>query len=134
MSARTYRLILGTLLLTFLYFNLTDLIFTLIAIVLIEGATNLRIEKLITTARHAIGTYAPSTADTASGPATTGYSFNFEAERAWRLIIGLMLLITYVLFRSSLWFFPWFMGFAILGAGVSDVCPMLIGVKWCGFK
>ena len=26
------------------------------------------------------------------------------------------------------------MGFAILGAGVSGVCPILLGTKWVGFR
>ncbi|MHB1941831.1 MAG: YgaP-like transmembrane domain [Acidiferrobacteraceae bacterium] len=134
MSVRAYRFMLGTLLLTFLYFNLTDLIFALIAIVLIEGATNLRIDQLINAALRAIATRTPSTRNTTSDPVTSGYRFNFEAERAWRLLVGLVLLLSYALLHNPLWFFPWFMGFGILGAGISGVCPMLIGIKWCGFK
>ena len=33
-----------------------------------------------------------------------------------------------------IWLIPWFMGFAIMGAGVSGVCPGLLLMRWVGFK
>jgi hypothetical protein len=45
-----------------------------------------------------------------------------------------MLIVTVYVFSESLWFFPWFMGFAIFGAGLSGVCPVLISLKLLGFR
>jgi hypothetical protein len=49
-----------------------------------------------------------------------------------------MLVSAYVLLHEYdidvLWFFPWFMGFAIMGAGASGICPVLLGLRWAGFK
>src|SRR5512139_3697323 len=126
MSDRAYRLILGTLLLVSLYFEIGYLMHFLIGLLFFEGATNLRMPFLLRKLQR------ESAADSNPPPVQLKTRFNLEAERAWRLIVGLMLLITYVLFYDKMWFFPWFMGFAIFGAGASGVCPVLIGVKWAG--
>ncbi len=128
MSDRTYRLILGMLLLISLYFEISYLMYCLIGLLLLEGATNLRVPLLLRRLQGASAT------DSNLAPFQQKNRFNFEAERAWRLIVGLMLLITYVLFYDTMWFFPWFMGFTIFGAGASGVCPVLIGVKWAGCR
>jgi hypothetical protein len=128
MSDRTYRLILGILLLVSLYFDISYLMYFLIGMLFFEGITNLRTPLLL---RKRQGV---SSADSNLAPFHHNCRFSFEAERAWRLIVGLMLFITYVLFYDVLWFFPWFMGFAIFGAGASGVCPVLIGVKWAGCR
>lgn len=128
MSNRTYRLILGTLLLVSLYFEISFLMYFLIGMLFFEGATNLRLPLLLSKLQ------GESAENSGPLPSQANNRFNLEAERAWRLIVGLMLLITYVFFYDKLWFFPWFMGFAILGAGASGVCPVLIGVKWAGCR
>jgi hypothetical protein len=126
MSDRTYRLIFGGLMLVSLYFEISTLMYFLIGILFFEGVTNLRVPLVLNKLQGA------SVADSHLAPIEHNCRFDFEAERAWRLIVSLMLLITYVLFYDMLWFFPWFMGFAIFGAGASGVCPVLIGVKWAG--
>ncbi len=64
--------------------------------------------------------------------------FDFEAPRAWRITVAVMLGGSFLLLKEHnievLWFFPWFMGFAIMGAGASGVCPMLLFLRWAGFK
>lgn len=132
MSERFFRLIVGTLLLAFLYFELASAIPVLIAILLFEGATNYRIPMLVTRMRQ---TDEASFGDSSElMPNTQVARFGFEAERAWRLAVALMLAITVYVFNEQLWFFPWFMGFAIFGAGLSGVCPVLISLKLLGFR
>ncbi|NDP48348.1 MAG: DUF2892 domain-containing protein [Sulfuriferula multivorans] len=128
MSDRTYRLILGALLLVTLYFDIAYLMYFLIGLLFFEGVTNLRLPLLLRQPQE------ESAAVCNLEPIEHTSRFRLEAERAWRLIVGLMLLVTYVLFYDLLWFFPWFMGFAIFGAGASGVCPVLIGVKWTGCR
>jgi hypothetical protein len=64
--------------------------------------------------------------------------FNFEAFRALRLTLAVVLLASYMIVHEYnieiLWFFPWFLGFAVLGAGVSGVCPVYLAIRWLGFK
>jgi hypothetical protein len=48
-------------------------------------------------------------------------------------VVGGLLAITFY-FYEQLWFFPWFMGFAIFGSGISNVCPVLLVIRWAGFK
>ncbi len=132
MSNRTYRLVFGALLLIALYFEFSYLMYALIAILTFEGITNWRIPLLIQKMRSNPAAIAKS--DHTPAPVNQKYLFNFEAERAWRLVVALMLFTTYVLFYDKLWFLPWFMGFAIFGAGVSSVCPVLIAIKWAGCR
>ena len=127
MTNRMYRLLVGVIILTGLYFELPMVMYVLIGVVLFEGVTNLRI-PIIT--QKLSGHAAVEKPD--------GFQFkvrfNFDAERAWRLILGGVLLVVYVLFYDKLWFIAWFMGFAILGAGLSGVCPLFISLKWAGFR
>jgi hypothetical protein len=131
LNDRTFRLIFGALLLLALYFDLNYVMYSLIGILLLEGITNWRITLIIRKIRG-IRTIDESSDNLA--PIQHKYRFNFEAERAWRLFAASMLVITYVLFYDLLWFFPWFMGFAIFGAGISGVCPVLTGIKWIGCR
>ena len=132
MNDRMYRLIIGALLLVSLYFDLDYLMYSLIALLFFEGVTNWRIPLVIQRVRG--GALSDISADSQLAPVQRMHRFNFEAERAWRLVVALLLLVTYVFFYTTLWFFPWFMGFAIFGAGVSGVCPVLIAIKWAGCR
>jgi hypothetical protein len=130
MSNRIYRLLVGMILLVGLYFELPWLIYALIAVVLFEGVTNWRIPMLVSRLRYG------NDGDPDEG--NLGLPFesriNFDAERAWRLVLGVVLLVVYVLYFEQLWFFAWFMAFAILGAGLSGVCPLFVSLKWAGFR
>lgn len=126
MTDRTYRLIFGSLMLIFLYFNLTYLVFILIGIMIIEGITNLRISLMISRLRG-----LPPAIDS---HANTNCKINIEAERIWRLIIGLVFLVTYAFLPEILWFVPWFLAFVIFGAGASDVCPGLAALRKAGLR
>jgi len=130
MSNRIYRLLYGASLLIALYFDLTVIIYLLIGMAIIEAVTNLRIPKLVSRLRYG------NDGDPMEG--TLGIDFNirtsFEAERGWRLSVAAMLAISVFVFPETLWFFPWFMGFAVFGAGLSGVCPMFLLLKWLGLK
>jgi hypothetical protein len=130
MSNRIYRLIVGIVLLIGLYFNLPIVIYSLIGVLLFEGITNLRIPVVL----DKIGISKPD--DMREG--TIGLQFktrtNFEAERVWRLLLALVLIVVYVMYYDVAWALAWFMAIAIVGAGLSGVCPMFITLKWLGFK
>lgn len=134
MTHRIYRLVIGVLLLTFLYFDLDYLMLALIAMLLLEGVTNVRIPRLISRFRNLLGARGKPAWEVIPAPAAACSRFGFDSERVMSLLMGLILLLSYVVFYDELWFFPWFLGFALLGSGVSGICPMLIAFKWLGFK
>ena len=130
MSNRIYRLLFGAMLLLALYFDLYPLLYALIGLSVFEALTDIRIPGLISRIRY--GTEG----DPLEG--SLGIHFvqrcNFEAERGWRLTVAALLAISIFVLPEALWFLPWFMGFAILGAGVSGVCPMFLALKWAGLR
>lgn len=130
MSNRLYRLLYGAALLVALYFDLTVIIYLLIGLAIIEAVTNLRIPKVVSRLRYG------NNGDPMEG--TLGIDFtirtSFEAERGWRLTVAAMLALSVFVFPDTLWFIPWFMGFAVFGAGISGVCPMFLFLKWLGLK
>jgi len=130
MSNRFYRLLFGAILLVALYFELNSISYALIGLAIFEAITNLRIPKVVS--RKRFGN------DGDPGEGCLGIQFaqrtGFEAERGWRLTVAAGLAVSLFAYPDRLWFFPWFMGFAILGAGISGVCPMFLLLKWTGLK
>ena len=129
MTERTFRIILGAVLLAALYFDWRPVIYGYILVLTFEGITNWRIPTLVSRLQ---GNPAAGSACTLS-PGDQA-RFNFEAERALRLAVAAFLVVSYVLFNKELWFFPWFIGFALFGAGLSGICPMVMGFRWTGFR
>ncbi|HKJ09623.1 MAG TPA: hypothetical protein VKA76_11115 [Gammaproteobacteria bacterium] len=136
MSERIFRLIIGTTLLVCLYLEprpgAKALLFGLLAVMIFEGITNWRVPILVSRLRYGAGADVPDDGELAVHAAAPW--IRFDAERAWRLVVAAMLVFTLFAFPEQLWFFPWFMGFAILGAGLSGVCPVLISLKLIGFR
>jgi len=130
MSNRLYRLLFGLLLLIALYFDAYPLIYTLVGVAVFEAITNLRAPLLVSRLR---GTDASDTTEGSLG-ITFHTRTDFEAERGWRLLVAAMLALSVFVFPEQLWLFSWFMGFAILGAGISGVCPMFLALKWVGLR
>ena len=130
MSERIFRIILGSILLVALYFDLRLVIYGFIIVILFEGITNWRVPLLVSRLQS-----APSGVNSDCGLSPGDRArINFEAERALRLAVAAFLIISYVVFSKELWFFPWFIGFALFGAGLSGICPMVMGFRWLGFR
>lgn len=131
MSNRLYRLIVGLVIIISLYLEQPNIIYLLVTIVLFEGITNLRIPRILSNLPFG------QAVDPDEGNLAISFKsrYEFEAERAWRIIVASVLLAAYLLpFHEAIWFIPWFMGFTIIGAGASGVCPMFLTLKWAGFK
>lgn len=129
MTERTFRIILGAILLAALYFDWHLVIYGYIVVLTFEGITNWRIPTLLSRLQG----NSTAGSDCALSPGDKA-RINFEAERALRLAVAAFLVITYVVFSTELWFFPWFIGFALFGAGLSGICPMVMGFRWAGFR
>lgn len=134
MTDRTYRTLVGLALLTGLVLDSPQLIYVLVAVMFFEGITNQRVPKIVCKFRNCVAIRNNQAAVIYTPEITTGESrFAVESERVWRLVVGSLLFFTFY-FYDQLWFFPWFMGFAIFGAGLSGVCPVLLAIRWAGFK
>ena len=131
MSERVFLFVVGAVILTSLYFEQNMMIYALCLWLLFEGITGL----LLTRLSHKL---IPITEPVGLTTFQTKQRFNFEALRATRIVIAFFLGSSFFLLNEygfeMLWFFPWFMGFAILGAGVSAVCPIMLIIKWIGFR
>jgi hypothetical protein len=131
MSERVYLFLVGCIILAALYFELDGLMYALLILLAFEGITDIRLTTLLQDLRKrrlAIGlvTFGSRT------------RFGIDVMRAWRLVLCAVLSTSFILVNQYgvdvIWFFPWFMGFAILGAGASGVCPMALALKWLGFR
>ena len=126
MTDRLYRLIYGSIMLIALYFNIQNLVYFLIGLMIFEGVTNWRVPLVVNKLR---GISPDMDINVKSN-----CRIKVEAERLWRFLIGVSFLLTYVFFQEQLWFVPWFLAFVIFGAGASDVCPGLLVFKKIGCK
>jgi hypothetical protein len=129
MTERTFRIILGAILLVALYFDWRLVIYGYIVVLAFEGVTNWRIPTLVSRLQG-----DPAAGSVCALSPGDQARINFEAERALRLVVAAFLVVSYILFNKELWFFPWFIGFALFGAGLSGICPMVMGFRWAGFR
>lgn len=132
MTERSFRIILGALLLVALYFDLAYVVWGIIGLLIFQGITNWRIPILVSRLRYGPGVRVNRCcSNNADHPLTR---INFEGERALCLVVGLMLMPTYGPWNAQLWVVPWFIGFALFGAGLSGLCPMVLGLRKLGFR
>lgn len=131
MSERIFMFFVGALILFALYFEINILIYILCLWLLFEAMTDIRLTTLSQKLIHR--SVPPGLTTFRTNP-----RFSFDAFRMWRITVAIMLGGSFLLLHEKnievVWFFPWFMGFAILGAGVSCVCPVLLFIRWIGFK
>jgi hypothetical protein len=128
MTERTFRLLLGVTLLIILFIDRNDLLYVYISIITFEGLTNWRIPSLISKLRH-----GPAYLEFPAN-APRNHKYTFEAERSFRLVIACSLLFSCFIFPKTLWYFPWFVGFALSMAGITGICPISISFKKLGFR
>jgi len=131
MSDRSYLFLLGLYILSALYMDMDLMIYVLVGVMLFEGITDITLTGITQKIRKV--KLDPGLLRYESTP-----RFNFEAIRALRIFFAFMMITAYTAVHEydveMLWFLPWFFGFALLGAGVSGVCPVVLGMKWLGFK
>lgn len=128
MSERVFRFILGAVLILLLYLKQEQAIYIYIGILLFEGITNLRIPMLVSRLRYGKNYTPAATADDCES------RFPVDAERVLRLMVAAFLILTYAIFRDQVWIFPWFIGFMLFMAGMTNICPMVMGLRWVGFR
>ncbi len=127
MTERGFRIILGLWLIVGLYFNSVEIIYALIAMLILEGVTNCNVPLLVCKVRF--GAKHPGCEKKL---ATSKISF--EAERALRFIVVLFISLPFIPGLEFLWWLPWFIGFALIGAGFSGICPLVISLRYIGLR
>jgi len=127
MSERHFRIVLGLWLILGLYLNIIEIIYALIGLLLFEGITNQRIPGLITKLRSG----KKHSQDQQAG---SNSRFSFEAERALRFLVALFVFLPLLQGFEIIWLLPWFVGFALIGAGLSGICPMVKTLKHIGLR
>ena len=128
MTERAFRLVLGAALLALLYFNFEVGVYFYIGVLVFEGVTNWRVPMVVSRIRYGSG-YS------ASDNLSPGCSrIPFDAERVLRLIVAVLLIVTFVIFKDPTWIFPWFIASMLLLAGITNICPMVMGLQWMGFR
>lgn len=128
MSERTFRFIQGLCILLGLYFELPEVIYVYMGVILIEALTNFRIPIIVSRLR-----YGKEAVDETPAEACN-FKFSFEAERMLRIVVFTLLLVTYVLLPEVVWFFPWFIGVMLMLAGITNICPMVMAMRVLGFR
>lgn len=128
MSERVFRFILGASLIFLLYLQADELVYVYIGVLLFEGFTNWRVPLLVSRLRYG----ADFRMQDLLSPGCN--RIPFDAERMLRLIVALLLIGTFVMFPEQTWFFPWFIGFMLFMAGMTNICPMVMGLRWMGFR
>jgi hypothetical protein len=131
MSERLFLFVIGVFILTSLYIEIDLMMYVLCLWLLFEAITDIR---LTTVTQKLMRRTAP--------PGLTLFQtqsrFDFDAFRVMRIVFSVLLVAAFLLINEYhievLWFVPWFLGFAILGAGVSGVCPTLLLIRWIGFR
>ena len=128
MSERTYRLLMGITLIMIQFIGSNALLNGFIGVLIFEGVTNWRIPILISRIRSGMVLRIQE-------EGMREYSgIPFDVERAFRLIIAALLVVSVSVFPDALWFIPWFIGFGLSMAGVTSVCPMAMALKKVGFR
>lgn len=130
MTENNFRIVLGTWLVAALLLNSPYLMYALVGLLLFEGITNLRVPKMVV--RLNSGADAAAVFDAAS--VNPNARISFEAERGLRLIVAMLIIIPMTDLGACLWLLPWFVGFALIGAALSGLCPMVLALRWIGLK
>lgn len=131
MSERLFLFAVGVFILISLYIEIDMMIYILCLALLFEAIMDIR---LTTLSQKLISRTVPAGLTVFQ----TQARFDFEALRVLRIVISVSLAGAFILIHNYhidvLWFVPWFLGFAILGAGVSGICPAMLFIRWLGFR
>lgn len=112
MVHQLYRFVLGGLVILSVYLDYDKMLYALVLVLSLEAVTGYTLPRIL-----------------AKSSAPKGESGGLIAERIWRLVVAVMLWVSFVPFSQNLWFLPWFMGFAIMAAGLSNLCPVLMIIR-----
>ena len=138
MTERTFRIYLGAGLFLLLYITAingnTNLILYYIGLLIFEGVTSWHVPKILTALKNKANHNEFIDKGTSCRKTTSTARIPFEAESAMRLVVALILVIPLFFSAEILWIIPWFVASMLLLAGVTNICPMVMFLRWLGFR
>jgi len=132
MNERIFRLILGTMLFTAL--TLSALlesqlpVYIVLGVIAFEGITNWRIPILVTRLRYG-DNYQQYLKKSEPNDRLLG---KIEAERFLRLVVLLFVCLPFMVSNEYIEFIPWFVATALALAGITNICPMVMMLRYLG--
>ena len=127
MSERIFRFIQGIYLFVTLALGSSALMYGIIIMYLYEGITNLRLPIIISKLRYGN--------EAVIDPfASQECRFKCDAERIQRLLAAVFLYVTFFVYPEAAWFGPWFLAAIFLMAGITNMCPSVMFLRWVGFR
>lgn len=134
MSERIFRMILGVML--FVALTMAALlesrvpIYAVLGIIAFEAITNLRVPILITRLRYG----KDYKQYLITPPATNSILGKVEAERFLRVAVFGFVCLPFIISIEYIDFMPWFVATALLLAGVTNICPMVMFLRYVGMR
>jgi len=133
MSERQFRLIMGAtlwlVLISSAYYETMYPLFAFAGFLLFEGITNLRLTRIINKIR-----YGKSNIDTEDSGCNIKWFNKIESERVLRFIVSCFVLVPFYVIPDIIWFIPWFVASMLILAGITNICPMVMFLKWSGLR
>jgi len=133
MSERHFRFIMGAalwvVLISSAYYETMYPLFIFAGFLLFEGITNLRLTRIINKIRFGKGNI-----DTENSDCNVKWFNKIESERVLRFIVSAFVLIPYYVIPDIIWFIPWFVASMLILAGITNICPMVMFLKWSGLR
>lgn len=134
MSERLFRLVLGAML--FIALTSSALlesqipVYIVLAIIIFEAATNWRIPIIVTRMR-----YGKNYKQYLQSPPPNNRIFGkIEAERFLRIAVFGFVCLPYAISIDYIEFIPWFVATALVLAGVTNICPMVMFLRFIGMR
>lgn len=127
MTERTYRFVLGAALTLLLYFHIESLQYVYVGVLLWEALTGFRVPLMVSRWR-----YGPDYNDALRN--SSAYRFKFEAERGMRLVFTLVIVAAFFVIPPDYWFISWLVAIALFLSGLVNYCPMVMMLRWIGFR
>ena len=129
MTERAYRLLIGILIIGFLFFQLNYAIWAIVFLMCFEALTNLRVPIVASKILY------PNDIIKVTEGENQYSTVNYEAERMLRWITMLLILSGITrLTEDLLWYLPWLVGLMLLLSGITGICPMVMALRKIGFK
>lgn len=133
MSERNFRFVLGITLWAVLifsaYYENMIPVYVFVAFLLFEGITNLRVTTVVNHLRHIQAADIQQ-----ANSCNLKFIDKIEAERVLRIIVAAFVFLSFVVFPDIFWFIPWFVAGMLILAGITNICPMVMFLKWAGLK
>ncbi len=134
MSERLFRLILGAMLFTALTLSAvleTQVpVYVVLGIVAFEAITNWRIPIIVTRLRY--GKNYKQALQTP--PPNNRLLGSIEAERFLRVAVLVFVCLPYIITIDYIEFIPWFVATALALAGITNICPMVMFLRYTGMR